>query len=251
MKIAKIDIKGVIVSNDDIWIYDWFEIDAVSPKGVIKQLEENGGEDIEVHINSPGGDVFAGSEIYTAIKEYSGNVHVKIVGIAASAASFAAMAGDTISMSPTGQIMIHNASTVTWGDRRDHRHTADFLKTIDESIANAYRLKTGLAESELLSLMSKETYMNAQDALDKGFIDEIMFDDENQLRAAASAGLTQLLPREVIDKVRNELMNARRSKEPDEPPKNKIKEPQEPERTPTVPLSLFEKKLALRGRVLK
>jgi hypothetical protein len=108
-------------------------------------------------------------------------------------------------MSPTAQLMIHNASTITIGDKRDHRHSADFLQTVDAGIANAYRLKTGMTQSELLNLMNKETWLNAQDALAYKFIDEIMFDEGGQLSAVASA-TTQMLPQSVVEKIKNELL---------------------------------------------
>jgi ATP-dependent Clp protease, protease subunit len=202
---TKIEIRGVIIPNDYQWIYDWFEIEATSPGKVNQLIQAANGDDLEVIINSGGGDVFSGSEIYTALKDYPGNVTVKIIGVAASAASVIAMGGNKVMMSPTAQMMIHNASTSTWGDKRDHRHAADFLQTIDASIANAYRLKTGMSQNELLTLMNKETWMNAQDALEKGFIDEIMFDDGNQLRAVASLH-TESIPQKVIEKIRNELL---------------------------------------------
>ena len=81
-----VNVKGTIVSNDDQWIYDWFGMDATSPKSVNDAIIEANGDDLEVEINSGGGDVFAGSEIYTTLKAYSGNVTTKIVGLAASAA---------------------------------------------------------------------------------------------------------------------------------------------------------------------
>ncbi|MBJ8192512.1 Clp protease ClpP, partial [Bacillus cereus] len=105
------------------------------------------------YINSPGGDVYAGSEIYTALKEYSGDVTVKIVGVAASAASVAAMGGKNVLIAPTAQIMIHNVSSGTWGDHRDMQHEAEVLQGWNKSIANAYALKSGMSESELLSMM--------------------------------------------------------------------------------------------------
>jgi ATP-dependent protease ClpP protease subunit len=199
----RIDVKGVIVANDDQWIYDWFGIESTSPAQVMQAIEEANGDDLEVYINSPGGDVYTGSEIYTALKEYRGNVTVKITGIAASAASIIAMAGKKVMISPTAQIMIHNVSSVSIGDYRAHAHESDVLKNWNKSIANAYRLKSGLSESELLKLMNQETWLTAQEALDKGFVDEIMFDEEGTLRLAASA---QVLPRQVIDKIRNELL---------------------------------------------
>ena len=137
-----IPIKGTIISNDDRWIYDWLEWEATAPKDVV--LPESG-EPIEVHINSGGGDVYAGSEIYTALRSYSGDVTVKIVGIAASAASVIAMAGDTVEISPTAQIMIHNVSTQVNGDHNALLHEAGVLEGFNKSIASAYVHKTGKA----------------------------------------------------------------------------------------------------------
>lgn len=198
----KIDIRGIIVSNDDQWIYDLFDIESTSPDMVNRQLEEAAGDDLEVIINSPGGEVFAGSEIYTSLHDYPGEVTVKIVGVAASAASVIAMAGDKTLISPTAQIMIHNVSTVARGDYREMEHATGFLRNYDKSIANAYMLKTGLTQEELLEMMGQETWLNAQQALEKKFVDEIMFDD-GQLKLAASINQALLIPEPVINKMRN------------------------------------------------
>ena len=201
----KINIKGPIVGNSEAWIYEWFGIEATSPNSVSKVIDEANGEDLEVEINSGGGSVFAGSEIYTALKSYPGNVTVKIVGLAASAASVIAMAGNKVMMSPTAQMMIHNVSTYTSGDYRDMEHSAEVLKSANKTIANAYRLKTGKTQEELLKLMDNETWMTAQKAKELGFIDEIMFDEEQQL--IANHGYSGLLPPEVINKIRNTIKN--------------------------------------------
>lgn len=197
----KVSIKGAIISSGDQWIYDWFGIDATSPKSVNNAITEANGDDLEVEINSGGGDVFAGSEIYTTLKGYSGNVTTKIVGLAASAASVIAMAGNNILMSPTGQMMIHNVSTRSSGDYRDMQHTADVLKNANTTIANAYRLKTGMSEVDLLNMMNQETWLTPQQALENKFIDEIMFND-GQVNLVASIQ-SNLLPIEVIEKMRN------------------------------------------------
>lgn len=202
---TKIEIRGVIIPNNLQWIYDYFEVEATSPARVNKLIQEANGDDLEVIINSGGGDVFSGSEIYTSLKEYKGNSVGKIVGVAASAASVAAMGVKKLLMSPTGQLMIHNAATGKWGDKHAHQHTADFLNSIDSGIANSYRLKTGMSQQELLALMSKETWMNAQEAKQSGFIDEIMFDGDDQLNAVASASM-EMIPQQVIDKLRNEFL---------------------------------------------
>lgn len=209
----KIKINGVIVSNDIKWIYDWFEIDAVCPKDISTQIEAANGEDLEIEINSPGGDVYAGSEIYTAIKSYEGDTVGKIVGIAASAASVIAMATKKLLISPTAQLMIHNVSTRISGDYRDLEHEAGVLKGFNKSIANSYMLKTGMSQDELLDLMNKESWFTAQDALKYKLVDEVMFDEGLQLVAGVQSAM---LPKEVIDKVRNLVKNNPENKSIDE-----------------------------------
>ncbi len=201
----KINIKGPIVSSSDAWIYEWFGIEVTSPNSVNKAIEEANGEELEVEINSGGGSVFAGSEIYTALRSYSGNVIVKIVGLAASAASVIAMAGKKIAMSPTAQMMIHNVSSRASGDYRDMEHTAEILKNANDTIANAYRIKSGMTQKDLLAMMDKETWMTAEKAKGYGLIDEVMFEDE--LTLVASTSYSGMLPPEVISKMRNKLQN--------------------------------------------
>lgn len=198
---AKVKIKGTIVSNSDKWIYEWFGIEAVSPGDVEKAIENANGEDVEVEINSGGGLVDAGSEIYSALKKYPGKVTVDIVGIAASAASVIAMAGDHVRIAPTAQIMIHNVKSKREGDYRDMKHEAGVLENFNKSIANAYILKTGMSQDELLKLMDKETWLNAQQAKELGFVDEILFDEGNQL--VASIDHPVILPSVVLNKIRN------------------------------------------------
>lgn len=198
----KINIKGVIVPNDDKRVYEYFEMDATSPADVISAIEAANGEPIEVEINSPGGDVFSGSEIYTALMGYAGGVTTKIVGVAASAASVIAMAGNPTMISPTAEIMIHNVSMYAGGDYRDHEHAAQMLRDYNDTIANAYMLKSGMDKSKLLELMNQETWLTPQQALDMGLVDEIMFNSA-PVRLAASIG--GMLPQEVITKVRNAL----------------------------------------------
>ncbi len=201
---AKVKIKGVIVSDEYKPIYEWFGMDATSPADVHNAIREANGEELEVEINSRGGDVWAGSEIYTILKEYSGKVIGKIQSFAGSAASVAAMAADVLRISPTAQIMIHNVANSASGDYRAMEHNAEILKNYNKSIANAYRLKTGMAEKDLLDLMNQETWLNAQQAKETGFADEIMFDDSNQLVASFNSGT--LLPPEVIVKIKNMLV---------------------------------------------
>ena len=207
---ARVNIKGPIVSNSDYPIYEWFGIEATCPKMVNDAIAKANGEELEVIINSGGGSVFPASEIYTALRDYAGNIIVKIVGLAASAASVVAMAGTKVLMSPTAQMMIHNVTTYAEGDYRDMEHTAEILKNANDTIANAYRLKSGKTQEELLALMDNETWMTAQKAKELGLIDEIMFEDDVQL--AASTDYSGLLPPEVINTMRNKLQSEKAQK---------------------------------------
>jgi len=193
----KIDVKGVIVPNDQKEIYDMFGIEATSPKDVSESLEKADG-DIEVIVNSGGGDVASASQMYFDLKEHPGKVDVKISGIAASAASIISMAGDKVKMSPTSQLMIHNASTVAEGDYRTMENASEMLKSVNKSATNAYRIKTGMDEEKLAELMNKETWLSPKEALEMGFVDEIMFEESHQ----AVAYTDGMIPQQVIDGIR-------------------------------------------------
>lgn len=197
-----IDIKGEIINSNNQWIYDWLGMEATSPKKISDALRDAGGEDVEIHINSPGGDVFAGSEIYTLLRGYSGKVKIKILGIAASAASVIAQAGES-EISPTGMFMIHNVKTWSSGDYRDMEYTAEVLRAANESIINAYVAKTGMTQEELQGLMDRETYMAAAQAVEYGFVDKIMFAEQApELRNGFG-----LLPEETLKKIKNLIKN--------------------------------------------
>lgn len=200
----KIKINGDIIGNGDAWIYDWLGMDYITPSILDQQLEEAAGEDIELYVNSPGGSVWDGGEMYVSLKEYPGKKIAKITGVAASAASFFVMAADEIHIAPTGEMMIHNAASVTRGDKNDHLSGYNLLKSTDEGITNAYILKTGKSREELLDLMNKTTWMNAQEAVKHGFADSILFDEGKVLvtNSAVSSGLTP----EVIQRLKNKLL---------------------------------------------
>lgn len=172
-----IDVKGEVVPSGNEWIYDWYGIQATSPKQITSALKNANGQPVTIKINSGGGDVFAGCEIYNELKSYSGEVTIEIHGLCASIASVIAMAG-TCKMSPLAEIMIHNVSTSTSGDYRDMEHSVEVLKKANKTIANAYTLKTGMTEEEAYNLMDEETWLTADEALELGLIDEIMYSDE-------------------------------------------------------------------------
>ena len=160
-------LNGVI--SEETW---WG--DEVTPKLFKDELLASTG-DITVWINSPGGDVFAASQIYNMLMEYTGKVTVKIDGLAASAASVIAMAGGDVYMSPVSMLMIHNPSTIAIGDSEEMMRAKALLDEVKESIINAYELKTGLSRTKLSHLMDAESWMNANKAIELGFADKIMF----------------------------------------------------------------------------
>lgn len=155
----------------------WFD-DEVAPRAFREELNAGKG-DITVIINSPGGDFFAGTEIYNMLLDYPGKVTVKIDALAASAASIIAMAGDTIIMSPVSMIMIHNPATLAYGQADDMRKAIDMLNAVKESIINAYIQKTHLTHDQLAEMMSNETWLDANKAKELGFCDQIV-DRENK-----------------------------------------------------------------------
>ena len=138
-----------------------------------------GVKNVTVHINSPGGDVMAGAEIYSALREHSlngkGRVKVIITALAASAASVVAMAGDEIQISPVAYMMIHNPWTWAVGDAKELRKAAKTLDVISEGLVNAYERRTGKTRDELMQLLDGETYMSAQTCVDEGFADGILY----------------------------------------------------------------------------
>lgn len=206
----KIDIKGHIVPDDYIEVYQWLGYAATSPsivKNAIAEAEAAGETEILLEINSGGGSVWAGAEIYYALKKFNGTVKGEIPSLAASAATFIAMACDHLAMSILAQFMIHGASSVQRGNHLAMADTSDFLKNIDDSIINSYLNKTSLSRDELRELMNKDSWMTAEQALEKGFIDEILFVNEapDAVATAMPTG-SALLPQDVIDKVKAEIL---------------------------------------------
>lgn len=197
----EIEIRGVIVPDDEKWIYDWYGISATSPEAVRDVLTTANGEDVTVILNSGGGDVTSGQEIYTLLREYTGHVLIKIYSLAASAAAVVAASRES-EISPAGQLMIHNVSTRAQGDYRDMEHAAEVLRNSNAALASAFVAKTGKTEAEILALMDHETWYTAQQAVEAGFVDRIMTGNsqtlDKPLQLAASFG-SGLLPANTIE----------------------------------------------------
>ncbi|WP_112181637.1 head maturation protease, ClpP-related [Paraliobacillus zengyii] len=207
---VKINVRGAIIGNDFKEVYDFYDMESTCPNDISDKLPKNQ-EQVEVVINSGGGHIDAGSEIYYLLKDYKGKVTVKIAGMAASAASVIAMSGDHVIIVPTAQMMIHNVSSIAQGDYNKMLHESDVLKEMNRSIANAYILKTGKLEKEILDLMNKETWLSAKSALQQRFVDEIMgVSSENVSEfLVASSYTSNLLPYSVIEKYRDMKSNNR------------------------------------------
>lgn len=185
----QIKIKGAIISNDSIEMYEKSQKEYTALKDIQIPFPE---EPLEVIINSGGGDVFTGSEIYSILKNHKGHVTVKIVGVCASSASMVAMAGDTVEMSPTGLFMIHNAMGWTFGNTQEHEKQIKSLEEANDSIAKAYQNKTGLPLSKIRELMKEETWFSCDKAIKYGFVDKEMF--VNSISQSMVASVVQHLP---------------------------------------------------------
>ena len=166
---------------------DWYG-EGFTAKRMAAALRAIGARAVTVNINSPGGDVFEGLAIYNLLREHPAQVTVKVMGLAASAASFIAMAGDRIEMGLGAFFMVHNSWGVVIGNRHEMRAAADLFDEFDAAMAYIYVARTGLEQSEVAALMDAETWLGARSAVDKGFADAT-FNDAAASSAAARADL--------------------------------------------------------------
>jgi ATP-dependent protease ClpP protease subunit len=178
-----------------ISIYEAIGVDpwtggGVTASRVAGALRSMGAGPVTVNINSPGGDMFEGLAIYNLLREHKGEVTVKVLGLAASAASVIAMAGDTIQIARAGFLMIHNAWVVAVGNRNDLREYADTLEPFDRAMAGIYAARTSMDEKAVGKLMDAESWIPGADAIEHGFADELLPSDQvtqKDSKAKASA----------------------------------------------------------------
>lgn len=169
----------VLELNGDIAEKGWYD-DDITPEEFRAELMQSSG-DITVLINSNGGDCVAASRMYAMLRDYPGKVTVRIDGMAASAASVVAMAGETVQMAPTALMMIHDPITGLWGNRKDFECAIAMLDEVKESILNAYVIKTGLDRKVLAKMMEAQTNMSAKKAVELGFADEVTGKDSDRI----------------------------------------------------------------------
>lgn len=197
----KVDIRGVLIPNDYKWYYSFFGEDSTCPRDIQKIIDAAvEGDEIEVYINSPGGVIDVGSEIYTLLHSF-GNVKIYITGEACSAASIVAMAG-YCEMSPTALMMVHCVSSGARGNHSDMEHMAETLRTADRALCTAYTAKTGMTEAEALEMMEHETWMTAVQAKEKGLIDAIMFEEKEEETPLIAGPLFELPDEEKLNRAR-------------------------------------------------
>jgi ATP-dependent protease ClpP protease subunit len=199
---------------------DYWSGGGVTAKKVSSQLRAIGDRPVEVQINSPGGDMFEGIAVYNVLREHPQPITVKIMGMAASAASIIAMAGDTIEIGAASFIMIHNCWVLAIGNRHDMRETADFLEPFDQAMVEVYAARSGQKSEDIAKWMDAETFMSGSQAIERGFADALLAADKlttdtdaqaqdrsvNELRAMelqlVSAGLTRSQARDRINKIK-------------------------------------------------
>ena len=170
--------------------YDPWTGEGVTAKRVAGALRSLGKGPVTVNINSPGGDMFEGLAIYNLLREHEGEVNVKVLGLAASAGSVIAMAGDTVQIARAGFLMIHNAWVVAMGNRNDLRELATWLEPFDAAMGDIYAVRTGLESKAIAKLMDSESWIGGAAAVEQGFADELLASDQvgrGSANASASA----------------------------------------------------------------
>lgn len=186
-------VFNVVASGDDevsVYLYDYIVSDdywgGVSATTFVKELAGITASVVRLRVNSPGGDVFAARAMEAAIRGHSAKFIVHIDGLAASAASFLIMAADEIEISEGAFVMIHKAWTALWGNADDLRAEADLLDKIDGTLVKTYAQRTGQPEDEIAAWMAAETWLGADEAVEKGFADRKAAAESNtQARASA------------------------------------------------------------------
>lgn len=183
-------IENVSAEEASVYIYDEIGFWGTTASDFVDQLNAITTPKLNVHINSPGGEVFDGVAIHSALMAKDAHITVYIDGLAASAASFIAMAGDRIVMARHATMMIHDASGLCWGNPADMRTTADLLDKLSDNVADMYALQAGGTVEEWRNRMRAETWYTGTEALAAGLVDEITQPDPDEPSNASPARLS-------------------------------------------------------------
>lgn len=190
---TRIDLYDVI---DDYY--------GVSAQAFVTALNNVKDGDIALHINSPGGDVFAARAMVAAIAAHPSNITAYVDGLAASAASYVALACDSVVMQSGSMMMVHRASALTWGNSDDMVNMADLLDKIDGTIVADYVRKTGKSEDEMLALMTAETWMTADEAKEHGFVDSVVQNEKGKAKNIWKLDAFANVPKELLEEEHTE-----------------------------------------------
>lgn len=177
--------------------YDPWTGEGVTAKRISGILRGMGGADVTVNVNSPGGDMFEGLAIYNLLREYKGSVTIKVLGIAASAASVIAMAGDQVQVARSGFLMIHNCWSWAVGNRHAFREFADTLEPFDQAMADIYAARTGDPIEKMAELMDAESWIGGSAAVEQGFADSLLPSDS--VKESAKAGTAAQIAAHRLD----------------------------------------------------
>lgn len=177
--------KHVLTLSGNVQKKYWRDDDVINAKDIRESLESVT-DDIVIKLNSPGGDVFEGIEIYNYLKDHPSNVTVEVTGVAASAATFITAGANEVIMNVGTSLMIHEASTFTWGNKSDIQKTLNALETIDESILSIYSEKTGQSNEQLEEWMNEEKWFTADEAVEFGFANSVKRDNDKPIESEES-----------------------------------------------------------------
>lgn len=209
------------ISIYDVIGYDYWTGDGVTAKRIAGALRSLGKGPVTVNVNSPGGDMFEGLAIYNLLREHDGEVTVKVLGLAASAASVIAMAGDTIQIARAGFFMVHNAWIIALGNRHDMREFADWLEPFDAAMADIYAARTEQSLEAIQKLMDAESWIGGSSAIEQGFADELLPSDQvkqGDAKASATAAARRIeaalraggMPQSEAKRLMSEYKSSRR-----------------------------------------
>jgi ATP-dependent Clp protease protease subunit len=193
-----IPVKGYITSDDYAPIYrDWLGMTVTSPSDIVQSLP-NDGSDVVLEIASDGGEVDPATEVCNALRDYKGNVTAKIVSNAYSAATIVAMGANKVQMAPGAKMMIHRASSDASGNSHEMDAASGMLQTTDSAIASLYSAKTGKPANDFLALMDKETWLDADQAVELGLADEKLDFDTPIVNAVGP-----IIPHQAVQRIKN------------------------------------------------
>ncbi len=183
--VRALTMDDATITMFDVVGEDFWSGGGVTAKKVASQLRAIGDRPVTVQINSPGGDMFEGIAIYNVLREHPQPITVQVMGMAASAASIIAMAGDDVQVGASSFLMIHNCCVLAMGNRNDFRDLADWLEPFDQAMVSLYAQRTGLDDKAITAWMDKETYMSGAQAVERGFADALLPADSMKVDAKA------------------------------------------------------------------